>query len=93
MKQGHIEKAANIDKNCFVSPVVILVKKDKLVKISLDSRKLNDITIKRKGQMHYMDKLISRISKKIADVPADEIWTSKLDLDYAYGQLMISRKA
>ena len=44
-KQGHIEKAKNIDKNCFVSPAVITIKKDKSVKIALDSRKLNKITI------------------------------------------------
>ena len=40
-----------------------------------------------------MEELISRISRKIADGPADEIWTSKLDLDYAYGQLLLSREA
>ena len=93
MKQGHIKKANNIDENCFVSPAVITVKKDKSVKIALDSRKLNEITIKRKAQMPNMEKLISRISRKIADGPADEIWTSKLDLDYAYGQLLLSREA
>ena len=31
--------------------------------------------------------------RKIADGPADEIWTSKIDLDYAYGQLFLSREA
>ena len=40
-----------------------------------------------------MEEIISRISRKIADGPADEIWTSKLDLDYAYGQLILSKKA
>ena len=91
MKQGHIEKANNIDENCFVSPTVITVKKDKLVKIVLDSRKLNEITIKRKEKMPNMEELISRISRKIADGPADEIWISKFD--YAYGQLLLSREA
>ena len=38
IKQGHIGKANNIDENCFVSPAVITVKKDKSVKIALDSR-------------------------------------------------------
>ena len=93
MKQGHIEKANNIDENCFVSPAVITVKKDKSVKIALDSRKLNEITIKRKAQMPNMEELISRISRKIADGPADEIWISKFDLNYAYGQLLLSREA
>ena len=59
-KQGHMEKANNIDENCFVSPTVITVKKDKSLKIALDSRKLNEITIKRKAQMPSMEKLISR---------------------------------
>ena len=43
--------------------------------------------------MPNMEELISRISRKIADGPADEIWASKLDLDYAYGQLILSREA
>ena len=73
MKQGHIEKANNIDENCFGSPAVITVKKDKSVKIALDSRNLNEINIKRKAQMPNMEELISRISRKIADGPADEI--------------------
>ena len=47
IKQGHIENANNINENCFVSPAVIAVKKDKLEKTALDSEKLNEITIKR----------------------------------------------
>ena len=93
MKQGHIEKANNIDEKCFVSPAVITVKKDKSVKIALDSRKINGFTIKRKAQMPNMEDLNSRISRKIADGPADEIWISKFDLDYAYGHLILSKEA
>ena len=63
IKQGH-RKANNIDENCFVSPAVITVKKDKSVKIALDSRKLNETRIKRKTQMPNMEDLISRISRK-----------------------------
>ena len=40
-----------------------------------------------------MEELISRISRKVADGPADEFWISKFDLDYAYGQLKLSRRA
>ena len=58
IKQGLIENAKNIDKNCFVSPAVITVKKDKSVKIALDSRKLNEKTVKRKAQMSNMEELI-----------------------------------
>ena len=93
IKSGHLEKADDINENCFVSPAVITVKKDKSVKIALDSRKLNDITIKRKAQMPNMEELMSRISRRIADGEKDEIWISKLDLDYAYGQLKLSERA
>ena len=55
-KQGQIEKAYNIDENCFVSPAVIRVKKDKSVKNALDSRKLNEITVKRKAQITTREK-------------------------------------
>ena len=37
--------------------------------------------------------LISIISRIIADGEADEIWISKFDLDYAYGQLSLSKNA
>ena len=49
--------------------------------------------MKRKAQMPNMEELISRISRKIADGPADEIWISKFDLEYAYGQLILSKSA
>ena len=54
MKKGHNEKANNIDENCFVSPAVITVKKEKSVKIALDSQNFNEITIKTKAQMLNM---------------------------------------
>ena len=93
MKQGHIEKANKIDDVCFVSPAVITVKKDKSVKIAQDSQKLNQITNRRNAQMPNMEELTPRVTRKIAVGPADEIWTSKLDLDYVYGQLRLSREA
>ena len=43
--------------------------------------------------MPNMEELNSRISRKIADGPADEIRISKFDLDYAYGQLLLSKEA
>ena len=93
MKNDHIEQDTDIDENCFISPAVITIKKNKTVKIVLDSRKFNEVTVKRKAQMLNMEELISRISRKIADGEADEIWISKFDLDYAYGQLPLSKNA
>ena len=72
-KRGHTESTNYIDENGFVSPAVITAKKDKSVKIELDSRKMNEITIKMKTRIPNMEELISGISSKTADGPADEI--------------------
>ena len=54
IEKGHLEKADKTTENCFVSPAVITIKKDKLVKIALDSRNLNEACIKRKATMTNM---------------------------------------
>ena len=90
--KGHLEKADKTTENCFVSPAGITIKKDKSVKIALDSRKLNDACIKRKAAMPNMEELISKISAKITKGNGD-IWMSKNDLDFAYGQAKLSKEA
>ena len=92
IEKGHLEKADKTTENCFVSPAVITIKKDKSVKIALDSRKLNESCIKRKATMPNMEELISQISAKITQSDG-EIWMSKIDLDYAYGQAKLSAEA
>ena len=47
IKNGYLERATEKTEDCFVSPAVTTVKKDKSVKIALDSRKLNETTIKK----------------------------------------------
>ena len=89
IKNGYLERATEITEDCFVSPAVRTVKKDKSIKIALDSRKLNEATIKRKAQMPNMEELISRISRKISEEQEGEIWITKLDFDYAYGQIKL----
>ena len=90
--RGHLEKADKATKNCFLSPAAITIKKDKYVKIALDSRKMNESCIKRKTTMTNMEKLISNISKSITKSNG-EIWMSQIDLDYAYGQSKLSQEA
>ena len=92
IKSGHIQEADETTENCFISPAVITIKKDKSVKIALDSRKLNEACIKRKAAMPNMEELISKISAKITNIEG-EIWMSKIDLDYAYGQARLSKEA
>ena len=92
IEKGHFEKADKTTENCFISPAVITVKKDKSVKIALDSRKLNEACVKRKAAMPNMEKLISKISAENTKNNG-EIWMSKIDLDNAYGQAKLSKDA
>ena len=92
IKNGYLERATEINEDCFVSPAVITIKKDKSIKIALDSRKLNEATIRRKAQMPNMEELISRISRKISEEKKGEIHITKLDFDYAYGQLRLDEQ-
>ena len=77
IKHGYLERATEITEDCFVSPEVITVKKDKSIKNALDSRKPNEVTIKRKAQMPNMEELISRISRKIYEGKEGEILAPK----------------
>ena len=86
IEKGHLEKADQTTENCFVSPAVITMKKDKLVKIAIDSRKLNESCEKRKATMPNKEELISKISTEITKSKG-EVWMSKIDLDYAYENL------
>ena len=89
-KSGHLERVKQVDEDCFVSPVVIIVKKDKSVKIALDSRKLNDSCIKVRPHMPIMEELLNQISVEITKDRTKKLVISKIDLDYAYGQMMLS---
>ena len=55
-------------------------------------RQLNEATVKRKAQMPNMKELISRISRKISEEKEGEIHITKLDFDYAYGQLRLDEQ-
>ena len=92
MKSGHLEKINNVDGDCFVSPVVITVKSDKWVKIALDSRKLNDSCIKMRPHMPNMEELLNQISVEITRDRTLQLFMSKIDLDYAYGQMKLSEE-
>ena len=87
-----LEKVDNTTEKRFISPAVITIKKDKSVKIALDSRKLNEACVKRKAAMPNMEELISKISAKVTQSDG-EIWMSKIDLDYAYGRAKLFKEA
>ena len=92
IKSGHLEKVEDVDEDCFVSPVVITVKNDKSVKIALDSRKLNDSCIKMRPHMPNVEELSNQVSVEITRYQTLQLFISKFDLDYAYGQMKLSEK-
>ena len=65
IEKGHLEKVDQATENCFVSPAVITIKKDKSVKINLDSRELNESCVKRKTTMPNMEIFVSKVSSEI----------------------------
>ena len=89
MKSGHLHKVNDVDEDCFVTPVVITVKRDKSVKIALDSRKLNSC-IEMRPHMPHMEELLFQISVEITRDRTAQIFISKSDLYYAYRQMKLS---
>ena len=90
IKSGLLERLEIIEEDCFVSPVVITVKKDKTVKIALDARKLNESCVKKRPHMPNMEQLLNQISTELSRNDHDSIWISVIDLDYAYGQMKLA---
>ncbi len=91
LKEGHIEKLNSCTDDQFISPIVITVKRDKSVKLALDSRELNKNIHKNKYQMPNIDKLMDNVSQIISakDYENQDVWFTMLDLTYAYGQLLL----
>ena len=75
----------------FISPVVITVKKDKSVKIALDSKELNDAIHKNKYQMQSIDHLIDAVANYVSERSTEQgtFYFSKRDLKYAYSQILL----
>ena len=73
----------------YISPVVITVKKDKSIKIALDSKELNKAIHKNKYQMQSIEHLTDSLAMQIASNKNNEgpWWFSKIDLKYAYSQI------
>ena len=72
--------------------MVITVKSDKSVKIASDSRKLNDSCIEMRTHMPNMEELLNQISVEIRRDRTVKRFISKIDLDYAYGQMRLSEE-
>ena len=80
------------DKN-FISPVVITVKKDKRVKLALDSKELNDALHKNKYQMQSIDHLIDAVADYVSERSTEHgiFYFSKIDLKNAHSHTIRPR--
>ena len=70
----------------FIQPVVVTVKKDKIVKIALDDRALNNAILKEKYQMPNLDNLMEQVAETINSEKEGEIRFTSLDMMYVYSQ-------
>ena len=89
LNEVHIEKLNNCSDQFFLSPIVIAVKKDKSIKIALDSKILNKTIHKNKYQMPNIDSLIQTISQTLSTAPQETAYFTTLDLQYVYSQLKL----
>ena len=88
--EKHIIKLNSCSDKNFISPIVITVKRDKTVKLTLDSKILNESIHKNKYQMPNIDKLINTIQQNLNTSASQETaYFSTLDLKYAYSQLKL----
>ena len=73
-----------------MSSIVITVKKDKTVKLALDSKILNKSVHRNKYQMPNIDKLIDTIQQNLnTNASHETAYFSKSDLKYAYSVLKL----
>ena len=90
LDEKHIIKLSSCSDKNFISPIVITVKRDKTVKLALDSKILNKSIHKNKYQMPNFDNLIDTIQQNLNTSASQETaYYSTLDLKYAYSQLKL----
>ena len=79
---GHIEKLKSCSDKFFTSSIVITVKKDKSIKLALDSKVLNTAIHKNKYQMPNIETLMDSVGETLTDPSTVhmEPWFSSIDL-------------
>ena len=84
---GHITKLEKCSDEFYISPIVITVKKDKSIKLAMDSKTINKAIHKNKYQMHNIECLMDIAQSITQSSNEAQILFSTIDLRYAYSQL------
>ena len=92
MEAGHIRKNDKTTDQMFIQPVVITVKKDRIVKIALDARSHNNAFLESKHRMPNLENLMENISEIVYENNGAEVLFSSLDMLYAYGQTVLPHR-
>ena len=88
LDEKHIIKLNSCSDKKIISPIVITVKRDKTVKLALDSKILDKSIHKNKYQMPNIDNLIDTIQQNLNTSASQQTaYFSTLDLNFAYSQL------
>ena len=92
LDKKHIIKLSSCPDKYFISPIVVIVKKDQTIKLALDSKILIKAIHKNKYQMPNINTLIeSFFQQTSAPAPEDTTYFSTLGLKYAYYQLNLDK--
>ena len=75
----------------FISPIVLTVKKDRTVKLLLDSKKINKFIHKNKYQKPNIDLLLETYYTKVKSDKSNQTLFSTLDLRYACSQIPLDK--
>ena len=87
-ENGNIIKLDKCSDKNFISLIVITVKRDKTIKLAMDSKIINKAIHKKKYQMKNIDCLMDNIAQSILESSHEgEVLFSTIDLLYAYSQL------
>ena len=92
IQSRYIERIQNVKEDRFISPVITTVKEDKLVKITQESRKLNDSCIKMRSHTPIMHELLNQTSTGQKTVQNEPTRISKTDLENACRQLQLFKR-
>ena len=86
LTEGHITKLDKCTSDCFIAPIVITVKKDDSIKLTMDAKPINRQLFKNKYQRPNVDELIDGVSQMVTENKKGTLYFTVLDLKYAYSQ-------